>query len=407
MSSNPNTSAPAPSQPAWRVPFSGRGHAYTDSEIEAVAKIMRSNGSLTQSTHRDTFEAAFAAYLGVPHAFAVCNATAALDMAAQFCLFQPGDEVVIPAHTFTAGAYPFLKRGGRPVWADIDPTTRVVSAESIARVLTPHTKAVVVTHLYGFMADMPAIMDLAEKFRLIVIEDAAQCIGARIEQNGRAAGSFGHFAAFSFHSHKNMTTLGEGGMLVVRDEDAAAVMPMLRHNGHAPFSFPRDKYWVPAMGNVDLPLYRGAALMPNNYCLGEAECALGTMLLKRVDEMNAQRRERALKACDALSRHHDIVFHREAGPRHVHHLLATNLRRGLRDEFIRKMAFEHGVQCATQYLPLYRYDYYRKLGLGQADCPHADTFFDSMASLPFHHWMNRKDFEYVIESASAVLKELS
>jgi dTDP-4-amino-4,6-dideoxygalactose transaminase len=402
MSPTPN------SAPGWKVSFSGRGHAYTEREIEAVAAVMRSSDTLTQGRCRDAFETAFAAYLGVKHAFAVCNATAALDMAAQLCLFSPGDEVVIPGHTFTAGAYPFLRRGAVPVWADINPVTRVVTAETIERVLTPRTKAIVVTHLYGYLADMPPIMELAAARGCRVIEDAAQCLGARLAPDGPAAGSFGDFAAFSFHSHKNLTTLGEGGMFVTSDPEAAAILPLLRHNGHAPFAFEREHYWLPAMGNVDLPTYRGHPLIPNNYCLGEAECALGRLLLERVDAMNADRRRRALWAMDALDSHAGLLdFHREQGPRHVHHLLAARVGQGRRDAFIHKMAHDHGVQCVTQYLPLYRYDYYRKLGYGHADCPNADAFFDSMASFPFQHWMREADFVSVVAAADAVAKELA
>ncbi len=180
------------------------------------------------------------------------NGVSALEMSAQLCRFKPGDEVVLPSHTFTASAYPYAKKGARILWADVDPRTRVITAESIEKVLTPRTRAVVVVHLYGYVADMPAIMELARKRELLVIEDAAQSIGAEVD--GKKSGSFGDMAIFSFHSHKNLTTLGEGGMLYVRDPEAAAVVPALRHNGHCAYDFERPDYWKPAMGNVDMPM---------------------------------------------------------------------------------------------------------------------------------------------------------
>lgn len=390
-----------------RVNFSGRGIRYTEEEIVAAVQAMRDADPLTQGRYRNAFEAAFADWLGVEQGrcFAVCNAQSALELCAQLCRFKPGDEVVIPSHTFTASAYPFLKKGARPVWADIDPHTRVTDAACIEKVLTPRTKAVVVVHLYGYVADMPSIMDLARRRNLIVIEDAAQSIGADID--GVRSGAFGDMAVFSFHSHKNFSTLGEGGMLVTRNPEAAALVPLLRHNGHCGYpDDPRPDYWIPAMGNVDLPEWDGDSLWPNNYCLGEVECALGTKLLDRIDRINAEKRERALRFIDALADFPELEFHRCPTSRHNYHLLAARLNNGRRDDFIRTMFSEKGVKCVVQYLPLNRYALYRKLGWGEADCPCADAFYDAMVSFPFQHWLSEEDFMYMLEATRDVLGRL-
>ncbi len=389
---------------AYKIPFSGRAHQYTQEEIDLVSQVMQQAEPLTQGRFRDEFEQAFARYHGVEHCFTVCNATAGLEMAAQLCLLEPGDEVIIPSHTFTSSAYPFLKKGGRLVWADIDLATRVVDAACIEKVLTPKSKVVVVPHLYGFLADMPAIMELAARAELLVIEDAAQNIGT--ELGGRKAGAFGDMAVFSFHSHKNVTTLGEGGMLVVRDPEVAEVAPMLRHNGHCGFDFDREDYWVPAMGNVDLPTLRGRRLMPNNYCLGEVECALGAKLLERLDQINGRKRRRALEFMDALADFEELEFHREDSARHNYHLLAARLTKGKRDRFIRAMANEKSIQCVVQYYPLHRYDFYQKAGMGQADVPNTDAFFDNMVSFPFQQSLTDQDLAYQIDSARDVLRSL-
>lgn len=388
----------------FKIPFSGRAHSFTEEEVAVMVEAARGAVPLTQGRYLQAFEAAFRDYAGVDHAFAVCNATAALEMAAQLCRFQPGDEVIIPSHTFTASAYPFAKKGAKLVWADIDPATRVVTAEGIAACITERTKAIVVVHLYGYGADMPAIMALAEKHGLLVIEDTAQALG--VEIGGRRAGSFGHFGAFSFHSHKNITTLGEGGMLTVRDPDVAAIVPMLRHNGHCAFNGERADYWVPAMGNVDLPELDGEPLMPNNYCLGEVECALGAKLLERSDAMNAEKRGRALNFIDALVDYPELVFHRVEDERHNYHLLVARVGNGWRDRFIGAMAREHGVQCVVQYYPLNRYPLYQKLGFGDAACPHADDFFDNMVSFPFNHLLSEAQLGAVLSAARATLDAL-
>ena len=203
----------------FKIPFSGRAHSYTNEEVEVAINAMQTAVPLTQGSYQLQFQEAFCSYTGANHAFALNNATAALDLSAQLCQFKPGDEVIIPGHTFTASAYPFLKKGAKIAWADIDLETRVVTAEAIERCITQNTKAIVVVHLYGYGADMPAIMQLANKHNLLVIEDTAQALGVEIE--GQMAGTFGDFGVFSFHSHKNMTTLGEGGMFTVKDDARA------------------------------------------------------------------------------------------------------------------------------------------------------------------------------------------
>lgn len=392
-----------------RINFSGRAIRYTDEEIATVVDAMRNAEPLTQGRHMAEFESKFARYQGVEPGtcFAVMNGCAALEMSAQLCSFKPGDEVVMPSHTFTASAYPYLKHGAKLAWADIDPLTRVVTAETVAKAITPKTKAVVVVHLYGYVADMPDILALCREKGLICIEDAAQAIGAEID--GQKAGSFGDMAIFSFHSHKNLTTLGEGGMLYVRDPALAALVPLLRHNGHCPYPEPRQAYWKPAMGNVDLPMLNGRPLMPSNYSIGEVECALGAKLLDRIDQINAEKRARALKLIDAVADYPVLEFHRVETARHNYHLLVARLSGGtvMRDEFMRIMFEEKGIKCVVQYIPLNRYDFYQKLGYGEADCPQADAFFDSMVSFPFQHWLSNEDLDYLIESIRATMRQLS
>lgn len=391
-----------------KINFSGRSIRYTEDEIATAAEAMREAEPLTQGKRLAEFERKFARYQGVPQGscFAVMNGCAALELSAQLCDFRPGDEAILPSHTFTASAYPYIKHGAKIVWADIDPVERVVTPQTIAKAITPETKAVVPVHLYGYLADMPAIMELCRDRGLICIEDAAQAIGAEI--NGKKAGSFGDMAIFSFHSHKNLTTLGEGGMLYVKNPALAALVPMLRHNGGCPYEGDRPNYWTPAMSNVDLPMLNGRPLMPSNYCIGEVECALGAKMLDRIDAINAEKRERALRLIDSLKDFPELEFHRAADGRHNYHLLAARMTLGpeARDRFMTRMWEEKGVKCVVQYLPLNRYDFYKKLGYGEADCPNADAFFDSMVSFPFQHWLSETDFDYLIASIRDVLQEM-
>lgn len=389
---------------SYKIPFSGRAHQYTPNELNNIVETAKSAITLTQGRHLHDFEEAFKVYVGAERAFAVCNAASALELAAQLCCFKDGDEVIVPSHTYTASAYPFLKKGAKLAWADIDPITRVVTADTLRACINERTRVIVAVHLYGYGVDMPAVMALAKEHDLLVVEDAAQALGVKIL--GQKAGSFGDFGVFSFHSHKNVSTLGEGGMLTVRDAELAAVVPLLRHNGHTNFPEPQEDYWRPAMGNVDLPMLNNEVLMPNNYCLGEVECALGVLLLKRIDTLNSEKRTRALRVIDALAEYPQLQFHRIETERHNYHLLVARIANGWRDTFIRTMAGEHGVQCVVQYYPLNRYPFYEKLGYGNANCPSGDDFFDNMISFPFHHSLSEVELDYMINASKIVMEQL-
>ena len=366
---------------------------------------MQSADPLTQGRYRDAFEEKFSRYIGLDYCFTVNNATAGLELAAQLCLFNRDDEIVAPSHTFTASVYPFLKHGAKIVWADIDPLTRVVTAETLEAKISRNTKALLIVHLYGYCADMPSIMDLAEKHNLLVIEDVAQALGTACKEKN--AGSFGDFGIFSFHSHKNISTLGEGGVIAVKRDDMAKVIPMLRHNGHCGFDFTQEEYWKPAMGNVAFPELNGERIWPNNFCLGEIECALGSVLIDRIDSINEEKRNRAVSFIDALQDFPELEFHKVENNRHNYHLLVARVKHGNRDAFIKKMAYEKSIQCIVQYCPLNRYDFYREIGYEIADCcSNADDFFDNMVSFPFHHWMSDDELGYMTNATRDVLQEL-
>ena len=337
------------------------------------------------------------------HAISMNSATSGLFAAIGALGLGFGDEVIVSPYTMTACALAPLIYGAIPVFADVEEATGCLDPISIKKCISENTKAIVVVHLYGFCSDMPSIMEVAKKHNLLVIEDTAQAMGSRI--NGQMAGTFGDLGVYSFHSHKNITTLGEGGMLVVKNPKMAEIIPMLRHNGHCGFNFERENYWAPAMGNVDLPDLNGKPIWPNNYCLGEVECALGVKLLDRIDQINMEKRERAMCFIDSMVGLPELEFHREDSKRHNYHLLVARVLNGKRDAFMSKMV-EAGVQCVVQYYPLNRYDLYKKAGYGEADCPSTDQFFDNMVSFPFHHMMSDEDFVEMTAITKNVLSSM-
>lgn len=393
--------------PSIRVPFSGVGARYTAEEKAAVLEAMDNAATYTQGPYQDRFEQAFAAFTGMPHAFATSCCATALELAAILLRLAPGDEIICPAHTYCASAYPFARHGAVLKWADINPDTLVTSAAAIAPLITPRTKAIIVVHLYGLGApDMADIMALAAAHNLPVIEDCAQSVGATVD--GRMTGGFGDISVFSFQSQKNISTLGEGGMLCVKNPEWAAVLPGLRHNGHRPFDGPRDRYWVPAMVNVD---FDWEGVWPHNFCLGEVQCALGVKLLERVPAINALRRERYYRALEAFAAFPEMAF--QQVPENcvsAHHLLPFRYDGApfgkTNHDFIQRLVDEHGVRPVVQYYPLNRYPLFARAGMGAADVPHTDRFFDNMVSLPFQHWMAEEDFAYMLDAVRRVAEAL-
>ncbi len=393
-------------EPDYIIPWSGRSVNYSDSEINVVVEAMKNADPLTQGKYQKEFEQLFSQYLGVKHSFAVSNCTVALELATILTRIGKADEVIIPAHTFCATAIPFARTGAKIVWADIDSETRVVSADTISRCLSNKTKVIVIVHLYGLMADMNPIIQLARKYNCLVVEDCAQAIGA--EYKGKKAGSLGDFGCFSFHCQKNITTLGEGGMLTVNSDEKAGLVPGLRHNGVRPFNIDRERFWKPAMSNVDFDLDN---LWPYNFCLGEVQCALGREILKTLDQMNEERRRRANKVKEALKRYPELSFQKVNSEKmHVYHLLSARYD-GIKfgktnSDFIELMVYKYRIKTIVQYYPLYRYPLFIKAGFGKANCPNTDEFFDNMVSFPFHLWMTQKQLDYMIESIIKTLDEL-
>lgn len=391
-----------------RVNWSGRGHDYTEEDIATVAEVMRSADPLTQGRHLAAFEEDFSRLHGAGRAcFAMTNCAHTLEMSAILAGIAKGDEVVIPGHTYCASAIPFARTGATIRWADLEPETFLVSLETIAKVVTPATKVVVVVHLYGMIVpDISAIADFCTRRGILLVEDCAQSLGATL--GGRPAGTFGDLGCFSFHAQKNLTTLGEGGMLVVKDPALAKLVPGLRHNGHAPFPAERPDYWKPAMSNVTVDL---EGVWPHNYSLGEAQAALGRALLKRLPALTQARRERSQRFRQAMAMFTELQFQQVGeAESHSHHLMAARYvppRPGVNsDSLIRMLSAEYGIKAIVQYYPLYRYDLFKANGLGEADCPETDRFFDNMVSFPAHVWMSEEDFTYLVESTVAALTRL-
>ncbi len=389
----------------FKVPFPGRLHPYSEEAINAAVHVMRNVEGQTQGEYLKKFEQAFKDYTGAKHAFAVDNCTNALRLAAILCRLKQADEVIIPAYTFCATAIPFGMTGAKIVWADIDRETWVVDPKDIERKITPKTKAIVVVHLLGMPVNMPAIMEIAKKHNLRVVEDCAQAPGAEI--NGQKVGTFGDFGCFSFHGAKNMTTLGEGGMLTVKNDDDAKLVPGLRHNGCRTYEGKRPRYWVPAMSNVDIDI---EGVWPNNFCIGEAQCAVGIEELKHLDEVNNKLIEQGEKIKSIMADTPEITFAKiPQGFKHIFHQFVMHFE-GVgskdRNDLMDILVNEYKIRCIVQYYPLYRYPLFQKLGAGEYDCPVLESWWDNSFSFPWWCGMDDETIEYLTSSLKAAIKKL-
>jgi perosamine synthetase len=240
----------------------------TQAEIDAVTAVLRTP-SLSLGPELGRFEAALAEYHGLPHAVAVSSGTAGLHLALLTLGIGAGDEVIVPSFAFIAVANAVAQVGATPVFAEIDPVTLNLAAESVEAAITSRTRAILVVHTFGIPAQMDALCEIARCHNLFLIEDACEAIGA--EFDGERVGSFGDLAVFGFYPNKQITC-GEGGAVLARDATHTARLRSLRNQGRAP-----SGDWL------------DHAEPGFNYRLSELACALGRVQLSRIGAILAQR----------------------------------------------------------------------------------------------------------------------
>lgn len=266
--------------------------AFTDEEADAVAAVLRSN-RVNYWTGKEgrAFEAEFARWTGTSHAIALANGTVALDLALKGLGIGRGDEVVVTPRTFIASASCVVNAGATPVFADVDVDSGNMTAATIAPVLTPRTRAIIIVHLAGWPADMDAIMDLARAHGLKVIEDCAQAHGAL--WHGRSVGSIGDVGAWSFCQDKIMTTGGEGGMVTTNDPALWSRMWSFKDHG---------KSWEAVYERAHPPGFRWLhESIGTNWRMTEMQAAIGRIQLARMADWTAARSRNAGVLIDALA----------------------------------------------------------------------------------------------------------
>lgn len=344
-----------------------------EEEKQAVIEVLDS-GMIAQGPQVKAFEEAFAEMCGVNHAIATTSGTTALHVTLLAHGIGEGDEVITSPFTFIATANSVLFTGARPVFVDIDPQTYNLDVTQIEAAITSRTKAIMPVHLFGLMAEMDAIMDVAERHDLVVIEDACQAHGAAYK--GKRAGAFGS-GTFSLYPTKNMTS-AEGGMITTNDNEVAENCRVIRQHGM------RRRYYHDELGF--------------NFRMTDVHAAIGLAQLGKLEHFNEQR----IANAQYFTEHLNGVETPEVPPgyHHVFHQYTVRVPDGRRDALAAHLK-QNGVGTGIYYpVPIHQQTYYvNELGY-DVTLPVAETACEEVLSLPVHPALSQEDLETIVTAAN-------
>ena len=356
------------------VPFNDLSHQWRQIREQTLPDLERlfEKGAFTLGPHVDTFERAVADYLGAKHAVGVNSGTSALHLALIAAGIEPGDKVLIPSLTFIATAWAALYVGAIPVLCDIDADSATIDVSDAEHRVDRAVKAIIPVHLYGQPANMDAVMELAARHNLAVIEDAAQAIGARYR--GLSIGTIGELGCFSFYPGKNLGAAGEGGLVVTADAARAQRIRSLRHHAQV------ERYTHVEVGF--------------NYRMEGIQGLVLSRKLPLLDGWTQTRRELARAYRERLSSL-PLVLPSVINGDHVYHLyvVRTKERSRLRDYLL-----AHGIETGLHYpLPLHAQPCFAHLVDGPNDYPVAQRYAEECLSLPLYTGMTEAQLERVCD----------
>jgi dTDP-4-amino-4,6-dideoxygalactose transaminase len=340
-------------------------------EIDAAIKRVLDSGRYILGSEVDAFEQELASYIGVRNAIGVGSGTEALHVALKTLDVGIGDEVITVSHTAVATVAAIELAGARPVFVDIDPDTYTMDAALIEAKITSRTRAILPVHLYGHPANMPAIMEIARRHGLFVVEDCAQAHGATI--SGKMVGSFGHLACFSFYPTKNLGALGDGGAVVTDDPRLAQKVKLLREYGWAERYVSHVPGW--------------------NSRLDEMQAAILRTKLRHLDEGNAARQGIAARYEEGLRGLKIILPKVQNDVRHVFHLYVVRCRE--RDHVADEL-HRAGITPGIHYpMPVHRQPAYSRLNSDSLEV--TEEICGEILSLPMYPELGMVEIDTVIE----------
>lgn len=371
-------------------------HEITEEDIKEVVKVLKSDW-VTTGPKIEEFEKAICSYTNTKYGTAVCNGTAALDIAVNGLGITEGSEVITTPFSFVASSNCLLFNKLRPVFADIKKDTFNIDPKEIRKKITDKTKAILYVDYAGQPCDIDEIREIAEEHNLFIIEDAAHAIGA--EYKGKKIGNFADVTTFSFHPVKNITT-GEGGIVVTNNKNVNDKLKLLRNHG-------MDKETMKRFGK-DADWSYDVKMLARNYRITDFQCALGISQLKKIGEMIEKRQmivERYKKEFENIK---EITLPYVKGNiKHAWHLYTILLDEKInRDKFFRKMR-QKNIGVNVLYIPIYHFSYYKKnFNVDKKLYPVTENVFKRVISLPLFPRMEDEDIEWIVDSVKKTIEEL-
>ncbi len=357
-----------------------------DLEIDAVVSVLRSS-RLSLGPKLEEFEERVADYIGVPYGVAVSSGTAGLHLALLAMGVREGDEVLVPSFTFIAAANAVRYVGAVPVFVDIEPNTLNMDPSDVERRVTSATRAMVLVHTFGCPAEIAELLAVAQRHKLLILEDACEAIGAKYD--GTRVGGFGDAGVFAFYPNKQITT-GEGGMIVTRDHALARELRALRNQGR-----------------YESDAWHQHSVLGYNYRLSEINAALGCAQMQRLDAILAARTLVAEAYEQHLSASPEILLPLLRPTRRIvswfvyvvrlPHILSGRER----DEVVREMA-ARGIQCGRYFAPIHSQPAYADMPVGDA-LPVTVRESERTIALPFYTGMSEMD----VKRVSTELREVT
>ena len=384
------------------------GSEYGPEEERAIVDVLRT-GAPTSGDECIRFESDFAAYCGSRFARATSNGTASLFLSLVALGIGPGDRALTTPLTWIATAAAAATLGAEVDFVDIDPTTYNLDPTQLAQKITPNTRVILPVHLYGQCCDMDEILELASAHGCAVVEDACHAVGA--EYRGRKAGSMGATGCFSFHEQKNMSTLGEGGMIVT--DDPALFERIALYRSHCTRVYGRSTKYC-QLDEAKLPMgkrfwWQDFDDTGYNFRMTDIQAAVGSIQLRKLDDMNRRRIENAAYLTQGLRDVPGLQLPGIAPERsHVFHLYPVQIdpdEYGMsKEDFVWAMLHERGVKVGTHYIPLHWTTAFARRGFRKGQFPVADRVAERLVTLPINPRQTREALDYLIDSVRALCR---
>ena len=395
-------------------------HYIDESDIQSVVNVLR-HGMLTQGPKVAEFENKIANYVGAKYAVAVANGTAALHLACMALEIGGGDEVITTPNTFVATSNSILYVGAKPVFVDINNHTLNIDIDQIEKAIlnSSNIKAIFPVHFAGLPCDMERIKQLADKYNLVIVEDASHALGATYNDGTKVGNcQYSDMTILSFHPVKGIAA-GEGGMITTNDKSLYRKLTLLRSHGitKGNFEFPGISYPDSSLINKDKALENGELkrwyyemqYLGYNYRITDIQCALAISQMNKIDLFLDARKSMAKYYDQAFSGAPNIAPLQAHGrDNSSHHIYVVSIdfdKVGIsRHQFMQKLA-EQGVGSQVHYIPVVNQPYYQDMGYGIDQYPSTNQYYQSTLSIPLYYGLSNADQKLVVSSIKELLNK--